>query len=405
MKAAESQYANHLTIVLAGGQGERLYPLTRDRAKPAVPFGGTFRIIDFTLSNCLNSNFRKIEVLTQYKSMSLARHLRQAWNLFNYNLGEYINNSPPQQRLRKTWYQGTADAIYQNIYTLDRTKPKTVLILSGDHIYRMDYRKMLAFHQRKKADVTIGAFIVPKEEASAFGIIEKDEHDRVKGFQEKPKKPKTIPGDNAHSLVSMGIYIFDAEALVRRVSQDARSPNSSHDFGKDVIPGMVKRKDKVYVYSLGQESRKSHSYWRDVGSTDAYFDAHMDLLGDRPPFSLSDDAWPLHTATSLCSPPIIKSKSTLDHSIISNDCHIHQSEIINSILSPGVRVEKGCRITNSIILDHVTIKAGSHIDKTIIDKGVTVPGKSQLNAKNMSSKGGFTITRKGILVIPKEEPL
>ncbi|MBF0433636.1 MAG: glucose-1-phosphate adenylyltransferase, partial [Fibrobacteria bacterium] len=316
-----------LTIILAGGQGERLSPLTRDRSKPAVPFGGIYRIIDFTLNNCLRSDLRKIEVLTQYKSLSLHRHLRLGWNLFNYNIGEYINMTPPQQRLRASWYQGTADAIYQNIYTLEQEKPDYVIILSGDHVYNMDYRKMLKFHIQKNADLTIGGVEVAREDATPFGVLIKNRHERITGFQEKPKDPIPIPEDKTRSLVSMGIYIFNTRTLVRRVSQDAKN-HTGHDFGKDVIPAMVKEKDDVFVYSFRARGG-GFAYWRDIGALDAYYQANMDLLKPNPPFDLHKAQSMMHTYYRHLPPARLRANKQIENCLISNGCDINGATITN----------------------------------------------------------------------------
>ncbi|MBP1723043.1 MAG: glucose-phosphate adenylyltransferase, partial [Deltaproteobacteria bacterium] len=253
-----------LAMILAGGKGERLYPLTQDRAKPAVPFGGIYRIIDFTLSNCLNSGVRRIDLLTQYKSLSLNRHIFQGWNIFNPQLDEFINLIPAQQRVGEDWYLGTADAIYQNIYVLQQDRPELILILSGDHIYKMNYREMIAYHLEKKADLTAAVIEMDKSLSPQFGVLQVDEEFRIVGFEEKPQVPKTIPGHPDLILANMGVYVFNTEILARRVIEDAKDPDSQHDFGRNVIPAMVGQ-DRVYAYSFRDENKKQAKYWRDIG--------------------------------------------------------------------------------------------------------------------------------------------
>jgi len=280
------------TIIMAGGRGERLFPLTRDKAKPAITFGGIYRIIDFTLSNCLNSGIRRIYVLSQYGSFSLDQHLRLAWNLVRPELGEYIYSIPPQQITVDRWYRGTADSIYQNLKLLDEERPRQVLILSGDHVYKMDYGAMLDFHLAKKADLTVAAVPAPRQEASAFGILHVDEDQRVIEFLEKPAEPPGIPGNPDYSLVSMGVYVFESEVLVRELIADAKNPDSQHDFGRNIIPAMVGRK-QVYVFNFEDPVTRMPCYWRDIGQLDAYFAAHLDLLGEDPVFDLLEGDWPI----------------------------------------------------------------------------------------------------------------
>ncbi|MCM8815320.1 MAG: glucose-1-phosphate adenylyltransferase, partial [Candidatus Omnitrophica bacterium] len=283
-----------LTLVLAGGKGERLYPLTRDRAKPSVPFGGIYRIIDFTLSNAINSGLRKIYVLIQYKSFSLQRHIREGWNIFSRELGEFIDVIPAQMRIGTSWYLGTADSVFQNIYFLNQEKPDMVLILSGDHVYKMDYRRMIEFHKQKNADLTISVFEVPLQEARRFGVLEVDENQQIISFTEKPENPKPAPNNSDVSLISMGIYVFKTETLVRRIIEDAKKPDSTHDFGKDVIPSMIGR-DKVFAFPFIDENKKETKYWKDIGTIDAYYEANMDLVNVEPVFNLYDRQWPIRT--------------------------------------------------------------------------------------------------------------
>ncbi|OHB94373.1 MAG: glucose-1-phosphate adenylyltransferase, partial [Planctomycetes bacterium RIFCSPHIGHO2_12_FULL_52_36] len=365
-----------LVMILAGGEGQRLYPLTKDRAKPAVPFGGIYRIVDFSLSNCLNSGLHKVVILTQYKSLSLDRHIRMGWwNLFNCQLDEYVEIIPPQMRVSDQWYRGTADAIYHNIYTLEREHPEKVLILGGDHVYKMDYRKMLHYHMEKQADLTVGAVEAPLEEAHRFGVLQVDEQYRILGFQEKPKTPRPMPSDPNKVLASMGIYLFNTEVLVRRVVEDAKRP-TSHDFGKDVIPAMVGR-DKVFAYPFEDENKKPIKYWRDIGTLEAYWEANMDLLAVDPLFNLYDKDWPIRTFQEQF-PPV---KTVLSNggmrgmaldSLVSPGCIISGAMVVHSVLSPDVRIEIGSEIIDSVVLEGVRIGKNASIKRAIIDKGVVV---------------------------------
>ncbi|HHT9132389.1 MAG TPA: glucose-1-phosphate adenylyltransferase [Candidatus Tripitaka californicus] len=397
-----------LVMILAGGEGQRLYPLTKDRAKPAVPFGGIYRIIDFSLSNCLNSGLHKVVILTQYKSLSLDRHIRMGWwDLFNCQLDEYVEIIPPQMRVSDQWYRGTADAIYHNIYTLEREHPEKVLILGGDHIYKMDYRKMLHYHMEKQADLTVGAVEVPLEEAHRFGVLQVDEQYRILGFQEKPKTPRPMPSDPNKVLASMGIYLFNTEVLVRRVVEDAKKP-TSHDFGKDVIPAMVGR-DKVFACPFEDENKKPIKYWRDIGTLEAYWEANMDLLAVDPLFNLYDKDWPIRTFQEQF-PPV---KTVLSNgemrgmaldSLVSPGCIISGARVVHSVLSPDVRIEIGSEIIDSVVLEGVRIGKNASIKRAIIDKGVVVPDNTHIGHNPEEDHRHFTVTDNGIVVVPKEMP-
>jgi len=275
-----------LTLIMAGGRGERLYPLTKEKAKPAVTFGGIYKIIDFTLSNCLHSGIRRIYLLTQYSNASLDRHIRLSWNIFNRELDEFIDNIPPQKMNVDWWYRGTADSIYQNINILERERPQLVLILSGDHIYKMDYRKMLEFHRLQQGELTVACVEIQREKARQMGVLEINEEFRIVGFQEKPASPCSVPWDHSKSLVSMGVYVFNTECLVREVIDDAKR-DSEHDFGKNIIPRMIKKR-RVFAYHFRNNGGKESSYWRDVGSLDSYYEANMELLKENPEFNLYD---------------------------------------------------------------------------------------------------------------------
>jgi glucose-1-phosphate adenylyltransferase len=393
-----------LAMILAGGRGERLYPLTRDRAKPAVPFGAIYRIIDFTLSNCLNSGIRRIYALTQYKSTSLQRHIQLGWNILSAPLGEFIEAVPAQQRIDEHWYQGTADAIFQNIYTLQVERPDLVLILSGDHIYKMDYRKMIAFHLEKGADLTVAAIRMDRKLSKEFGVIEVDRDWRIIGFQEKPEEPKTIPGDPGGILASMGIYVFHTEVLVRRLIEDARS-ESSHDFGKDIIPMMI-GKDQVFVFDFREGDCGGMGYWRDVGTIDAYYEANMDLISVTPQLNLYDLQWPILT----CQPTSPPAKTvwieegrvgTALNSIISNGCIISGGNVKRSILSPKVTVHSFAEIEDSILLEGVDVGRNAKIKRTIVDKEVQIPPGMEIGYHLDEDARRFTVNASGIVVVPK----
>ena len=397
-----------LTIILAGGQGERLYPLTMDRAKPAVPFGGIYRIIDFTLSNCLNSGLRKIVVLTQYKSFSLDKHLRLGWNIFNNELDEYIEQIPPQQRISDQWYQGTADAVYQNIYTLEKEQPEMVLILSGDHIYKMDYRNMALFHQGNEADFTIACMEVPLNEGKRFGVIETNKENRIIGFHEKPSEPIPSPNNPETTLISMGIYLFNTTTLVKAIIDDAKQ-DTNHDFGKNIIPGMIHSK-RVYAYPFTDENNNGLSYWRDIGTLDAYWEANMDLVQISPEFNLYDKDWPIRTYKAQ-SPPAktVFNRDLPDgradmilNSIVAEGCIINGAKVEGCVLSPDIRVGPHSEIYDSIIMEGVRIGRNVRIRKAIIDKSVKIPDNMSIGYNREEDSKHFTVTDSGIVVVRKE---
>jgi len=401
-------YDKILTIILAGGQGERLYPLTKDRAKPAVPFGGIYRIIDFTLSNCLNSGLRKIVVLTQYKSFSLDRHLRLGWNIFNNELNEYIEQIPPQQRISDQWYQGTADAVYQNIYTLEKEQPEMVLILSGDHIYKMDYRNMALFHLEKKADLTIACMDVPLDEGKRFGVIQTDKENRIIGFHEKPSVPIPSPNNPEVTFASMGIYLFNTRALVKEIIGDAKQ-NTNHDFGKNIIPEMIHSK-RVYAYPFTDENNNGLNYWRDIGTLDAYWKANMDLVQASPEFNIYDKDWPIRTYKAQYPPVKTVYQKDLPgertdmilNSIVSGGCIISGAKVEGCILSPDIRVGPHSEIYDSIIMENVRIGRNVKIRKAIIDKSVNIPDNMNIGYDREEDSRHFTVTDSGIVVVRKE---
>jgi len=398
-------------MILAGGQGERLYPLTKDRAKPAVPFGGIYRIIDFTLSNCINSGLRKICVLTQYKSYSLDRHLRIGWNIFNNELDEFIENIPPQKRISDMWYQGTADAVYQNIYVLEGEHPEKVLILAGDHIYKMDYRELIEFHETNNADLTVPCIEVPIKEASRFGVMSIDNEQQVVEFNEKPASPKPIQSNPEMALVSMGIYLFNTQVLVKRVIEDTKR-DTIHDFGKNIIPSMI-NKDRVFAFIFRDKNNKAVKYWRDIGTIDAYWEANMDLVQVDPIFNLYDNNWPIRTYHEQLSPaktvfselfPGGRCGTVLD-SLVSNGCIISGARVERSILSPNVRIDNYSEVIDSILMAGVRIGKNVKIRKAIIDKSVIVPDGKHIGYNLEADAKQFVISEKGVVVAHKEMPL
>lgn len=391
-----------LAMILAGGVGERLYPLTKVKAKPAVPFGGIYRIIDFTLSNCLHSGIRRIFVLTQHKSLPLDRHLWLGWSsLFRTELGEFLATVPPQQRLVREWYRGTADAVFQNIDLLSHERPKFVLILAGDHVYRMDYRAMLQFHLLKNAEVTIACTTVPIKDASRFGVMEVDENDKIIGFEEKPQKPKSLPNDPSHSLISMGIYLFNTETLVRAVIQDAKRTDSDHDFGKNVIPSLVQQGAQVFAFNIRKELPPLFHYWQDIGTLDSYYDAHMELVSPNPSFPLHDDEWTIRTYLPPLPPAVLKGDAVIRCCVVSPGCVIEEGAIVeHSILSPGVYIGKGAVVRRSILLHRVRVSEGCHLEKVIVDEDVTIPQGEQIGVDLERDRKRFTVTERGVVIVP-----
>ncbi len=398
---------NVLTFIMAGGKGERLYPLTKDRTKPAVPFGGIYRIIDFTLSNCINSGLRKMHVLTQYKSYSLTRHISRGWNVLNGELGEYVDAIPAQQRVDEHWYKGTADSIYQNIYAIEDEKPEYVLILAGDHLYKMDYRLMLDFHKENNADLTMGIIEVPKEKAGEFGVCELDKEYRVKNLIEKPKKEVENIIGGKFVYASMGIYIFNTDMLEKILEKDAKDEKSSHDFAKNIIPLMLSS-GKVYAYNFKDEKKNEPRYWRDVGSIDAYFEASMDLIKVIPPFNIYDKEWPFRTyheqygpAKTVWAEEDIHRIGMALNSVISNGCIISGGKVKSSVLSPDVRINSFSEVTGSILMEGVDIGRHAKVRRAIIDKYVKVPQKMEIGYDLEKDKNRFTVTESGIVVVPK----
>lgn len=394
---------NVLTVLLAGGAGERLHPLTRNRAKPAVPFGGMYRIIDFTLSNCVNSDLRRIQVLVQYKSNSLARHLRSAWNIMHSELEEFIDIIPPQMRVNDNWYLGTADAIYQNLYSIDQESPQEVLILSGDHIYKMDYRKLVSFHREREAELTISTIEVPRDEAKRFGILEVDAEGRVIGFEEKPENPKPLPNNPEKSLASMGVYIFNTGVLKQVVTEDSER-KTSHDFGKEIIPRMIQA-HRVYAYAFEDENKKETTYWRDVGTIDSYWEANMDLVEVNPHFNLYDRDWPLRTNLPMTPPAkfvfadIGKRFGVTTDSIVSPGCIVSGGMARRSVLSFNVRINSYSYVEESILMDGCSIGRHSRIRRAIIEKNVYLPDHTVIGYDLEEDAKRYRVTPWGIVVV------
>ncbi len=399
-----------LVIVLAGGAGERLYPLTKDRAKPAVYFGGPYRIIDFVLSNCINSGLRHIFIATQYKSLSLNRHIRMGWNIVSEELGEFIEILAPQKRVGEHWYQGTADAVYQNLYSILREQPRYLIVLAGDHVYKMDYARMLGFHQSRRAAVTLAALEVPIADASRFGIVAVDEDDRVRGFEEKPEKPSPIPGTPDFALGSMGVYIFDMDLLVRALESDAIQP-TSHDFGRDIIPALIHH-ERVFAYRFYDENKKAAKYWRDIGTLDAYFEANMDLCHVNPEFNFYDPEWPLRTHQPQAPPAKFvfaeagkRCGQALD-SVISPGCIVSGSTVLGSVLCPNVRVHSFCHIEQTIVMPGVRIGRHARIRRAIIDRDVLIPRGAIIGYDLEEDRRRHTVTDSGVVVVETDdEPL
>jgi len=398
-----------LTFIMAGGKGERLYPLTKDRTKPAVPFGGIYRIIDFTLSNCINSGLRKIYLLTQYKSASLQRHIRLGWNILPSELGQFIEMLPAQQRVGDSWYLGTADAIFQNLYTLEMDHPDEVLILAGDHIYKMNYYTMIDFHRDLDADLTVGVVEVDKDKASHFGIVEVDSIGMVKGFQEKPVKPKVIPTQPDKVFASMGIYVFKRTVLEQELQEDAKKHNSTHDFGKDIIPQMLKKGLKIAAYNFIDENKKQAKYWRDIGTMEAYYEANMDLIQVNPIFNLYDKDWQIRTLqeqfppvkTVFAGEQVLGRVGLILDSVISGGCIVSGGRVQRSILSPNVRINSYSEVYDSILMEGVNVGRYAKVKKAIIDKDVVIPQGMVIGYDLEEDKKKFHVMDSGIVVVAK----
>jgi glucose-1-phosphate adenylyltransferase len=392
-----------LVMVLAGGVGERLYPLTKERAKPAVYFGGPYRIIDFTLSNCINSGMRRIFIAIQYKSLSLSRHLRMAWSVVADELGEFIEMLNPQKRVGEHWYLGTADAVYQNLYSILRENPRRLIVLSGDHVYKMDYSKMLRFHIERGAGATLAVIEVSSDEASRFGVVNVDGDDRITGFLEKPTHLR--PGQQV--LASMGIYIFDMDVLVPALEADA-ARNTSHDFGKNILPELIGHAP-VYAYRFYDENKKAAKYWRDIGTLDAYYEASMDLCHVNPEFNLYDPEWPLRTHQIQAPPAKFvfadhgrRCGQALD-SIISPGCIVSGSAVTGSVLCPNVRVHSYSEVDQSILMPGVRVGRHARIRRAIIDRDVFIPRGAWIGYNEDEDRRRHTVTEGGVVVVTTDD--
>ncbi|MGR9087020.1 MAG: glucose-1-phosphate adenylyltransferase [Gammaproteobacteria bacterium] len=396
-----------LAIILAGGTGSRLYPLTLERAKPAVPFGGKYRIIDFTLTNCLHSGLRRILVLTQYKSHSLQKHLRDGWSIFNPEISEYITSVPPQMRIGDSWYAGTADAIFQNLYLLERSSARYALILAGDHIYRMDYAAMLHFHRDKNAELTVACMQVPIVEARSFGVLSVDEAHRILAFNEKPQNPEPLSDCPGQALASMGIYIFNMDLLCRELRTDHQITGSSHDFGRDILPRLIKTRS-LCAYRFGGERGRvtPDRYWRDVGTLDAYYETNMDLLDPLPPIDLYQPDWPIRTYHGQHPPARMVSgpsgqRGELVDSLLGGGSVISGGRVRHSILSSQVRVDENALVEDSILFEGVRVGEGAQLIRCIIDKDVAIPPGEVIGSRDEADKKRFTISETGVTVVPK----
>ncbi len=408
IRSSSGRYVSRLTsgalaVIMAGGRGERLRDLTANRCKPATPFGGKFRIIDFVLSNCVNSGIRQIFVMTQYKGQSLIHHMQRGWNYLRGEFGEFIDVVPAQQQVGAHWYRGTADCVYQNLELIRTHRPKYVLVLAGDHIYKMDYGPMIAYHVEKGADVTVGVVEVPVDKAREFGVLSATEWNRVTKFTEKPQQPESIVGRPGVALASMGIYVFDAQLLERLLVEDAALAASSHDFGKNVIPAAID-KLQVFAYPFTDVKTRAQNYWRDVGTVDAYYEANIELVHVAPELNLYDEEWPIWTYQTH-QPP---AKFVLDeegrrgmaiNSMVSGGCIISGARIDQSLLFSNVRVDERSQVERAVILPNVRVHAGCTIRNAIVDEGCEVPTGTQIGVDPVADAARFHVTERGIVLV------
>ncbi len=398
---------NFTTLIMAGGRGRRLFPLTRDRAKPAIRFGGIYRIIDFTLSNCVNSDIKRIYILTQYASTSLERYIRFGWaHYFRSDFDEFIETRPPQQIFSNEWYKGTADSVFRNIDLIQEEKYDGTLLLSGDHIYKMDYRKMIEYHRETGADVTVACLDLPIASAVNFGVLEAEENFRVRSFQEKPQNPAPIPNDSSKSLCNMGVYFFNNEVLYEVLEKDSENQESKHDFGHDIIPFLIENDFKVMAYKFLDENKKESKYWRDIGTIDAYYEANMDLVTIDPLFNLYDNSWPIKSF----NPQLPPSKTVFNwqnenrvgmalDSLLSQGVIVSGGKVLNSILSPNVRIELYTQVSDSILFDNVVIGRGAIVHNAIIDQSVCIPDGVKIGVNYDDDNRRFHVSEKGICVV------
>jgi glucose-1-phosphate adenylyltransferase len=397
---------NTLALIMAGGRGSRLKDLTTWHAKPAIPFGGKFRIVDFVLSNCINSGIRRIGVLTQYKAHSLIQHVQKGWGFLRGEFGEFVELLPAQQRIQESWYAGTADAIYQNIDIIRSHNPEFVLILGGDHIYKMDYGPMLAYHVENKADMTIGCIEVPLEQAKGFGIMSVTNEGRVEAFEEKPDKPQPMPGCDDLALASMGIYIFNTDFLIEQLLKDALDMKSSHDFGHDIVP-LAMDKYCTYAYAFRDVQKGSVAYWRDVGTVDAYWRANLELIGVTPELNLYDNQWPIWTYQEQLPPAKFvfdddERRGMAVDSMVSGGCVVSGALVRHSLLFSNVHVNSYASVQDSVVLPNVTIGRNSVIQKAIIDQDCEIPEGTEIGVHPEKDKERFHVTEEGVtLVVPE----
>lgn len=393
-----------LAMIMAGGKGERLMPLTEERSKPAVPFGGKYRIVDFVLSNFLNSGIMAMYVLVQYRSQSLIEHLRRAWRIGGRIQQQFITVVPPQMKARGGWYEGTGDAVYHNLNLIRDFAPDLIAVFGADHIYRMDINQMIRFHVEKGADVTVAALPVPLHAASGFGIVEADHNDRVTGFEEKPKQPKPMPQDPDHAYSSMGNYLFDTDLLVKVLEEDASKPGT-HDFGRDIIPRLIK-KHRVMAYNFldnivpGIKSYEERGYWRDVGTLDAYWQAHMDMLGCSPVLDLRNLEWPVLTDT-FDGPTASFGRATIEDSLIGQGSLVIDSKIRRSVIGRNVRIEHGAEIDECVILDGVKIGSKARLRRVIVDRYNAIPDSTEIGLLSEADRNLYHTTDSGLVVVPR----
>jgi glucose-1-phosphate adenylyltransferase len=398
---------NTYAMVLAGGRGSRLHQLTDWRAKPAVPFGGKFRIIDFVLSNCVNSGIRRIGIATQYKAHSLIQHVQRGWSFLNGKFGEFIDVLPAQQRVEELWYQGTADAVFQNLDILRENQPEYVLILAGDHVYKMDYGKLLAFHAEKEADMTVACIEVPLEDAKAFGVMSVDDESRVVAFNEKPANPSPMPGRTDRALCSMGIYVFNTRFLYEQLVRDADDPKSTHDFGKDIIPHLVSSHYRVYAQTFEDSCVKMDDgvpYWRDVGTIDSYWEANMELTKVVPDLNMYDQEWPIWTYQEQLPPAKFvfdqeERRGSAFDSLVSGGCIISGATVRRSLLFSNVRVNSFSSVDDSVILPNVTIGRNVTLKRVVVDKNCVIPEGMVVGVNREEDEKRFFVTSKGVTLV------
>jgi glucose-1-phosphate adenylyltransferase len=408
-RASSGRYVSRLTggtlaIIMAGGRGERLKDLTAHRCKPATPFGGKFRIIDFVLSNCVNSGIRQISILTQYKAQSLIQHVQRGWSYLRGEFGEFVETIPAQQQLGQMWYRGTADAVHQNIDLILSHRPKHVLVLAGDHIYKMDYGPMIAYHVEKGADITVGVVEVPASDSIHFGVLTATEWNRVTKFSEKPKVPDTLPGRPDAILASMGIYVFNTRLLEKMLGEDAADEKSAHDFGKDILPKAISGNLQVFAYPFQDVKTRAQSYWRDVGTIDAYYDASLELVHVKPELNIYDQDWPIWTY-QVQQPPAKfildedKRRGMAVNSMVAGGCIISGAVIHESLLFSNVRVDEGSKVDRAVVLPNVEIGKGCVIQGAILDEGCEIPDGMTIGIDRAADSGRFHVTDQGVVLV------